>query len=147
MLIENKTISEYFVGTAFLADDLFGGLPAETAKSLRAAKQTKRFAKDETIFTGGQMPSGIYVLLEGRAQLFYNGGGRTRSIKQNEILGLTEAIAELPYETSVKTVAPCIFEYIGREDFIGFLQNEPEICFRLLQRLGANLQKLYKLFR
>lgn len=145
MLNKHQANSEYFFGNAFLADDLFCGLPSEIRNSLFAVKQTKQFAKNELIFAVGQMPCCIYILTTGEAQILYN-AVFIRPVKQNEILGLTEAIANLPYEISVKAVAPCVFECVGRDDFIRFLQNEPEICFRLLQMLGANLQKVYQFF-
>jgi len=145
MLNKHQANSECFFGNAFLADDLFCGLSSETRNSLRAVKQTKQFAENELIFTVGQMPCCIYILTTGEAQILHN-AVFIRPVKQNEILGLTEAITNLPYEISVKAAAPCLFECIGRDDFIRFLQNEPEVCFRLLQILGANLQKVYRFY-
>ncbi len=146
MLNKQQANSECFFGNAFLADDLFCGLSPETLHSLLAVKQTKRFTKDEMVFAVEQMPCCIYILTTGDAQFFYAAELFGRSVKRNEILGLTEAITDLPYEISVKTTAPCVFECLGRDDFIRFLRNEPEVCFRLLQMLGANLQKVYGLF-
>ncbi len=145
MLIERQKISEHFFSSALCADDLFCGLPPEAANSLSAIKRDKHFAKGETVFTGGQMPCCIFILLEGEAEIHHQ--GETYSIKQNEILGLTEALANLPYEISVKAAAPCRFECIRRDEFLAFLQTQPEICFRLLQKLGANLQKIYRFLR
>lgn len=146
MLNKHQANSECFFGNEFLADDLFCGLSPETRNSLLAVKQTKRFAENEMVFAVGQMPCCIYILTTGEAQILYNAELLGRSVKRNEILGLTEAITNLPYEISVECVAPCLFECIGRDDFIRFLQSEPEVCFRLLQMLGANLQKVYGLF-
>lgn len=145
MLNEHQANSEVFFGNAFLADDLFYGLSPETLHSLRALKQTKQFARDELIFAGGQMPCRIYFLTTGEAQIL-DKAVFVRPLARNEILGLTEAIANLPYETSVKAVTQCSFECVGREDFMHFLQNEPEICFRLLQMIGTHLQKVYQRF-
>jgi len=145
MLDKHQANSECFFGNAFLADDLFCGLASETQNSLLAVKQTKRFAENEMIFASGQMPCCIYFLTTGEAQILCN-AVFIRSVKKNEILGLPEAIANLPYKISVKTTAPCVFQCIGRDDFIRFLRNEPEVCFRLLQIIGANLQKVYQLF-
>ncbi|HVE55890.1 MAG TPA: cyclic nucleotide-binding domain-containing protein [Pyrinomonadaceae bacterium] len=145
MLNEHQANPEGFFGNAFLADDLFYGSSPETLDSLLAVKQTKQFAENELIFSSGQMPCCIYFLIKGEAQIIYN-AVFVRPVKRAEILGLTEAITDLPYEITVKAVSPCRFECIGREDFIRFLQNEPGTCFRLLQMLGANLQKVYQLF-
>lgn len=146
MLIEKQKISDYFFNNALLADDLFNGLSPESQNSLRGVRREIEFAKDELILENGQMPCCICILAEGEAKILYRGTEAVHRVKQNEILGLTEAISNLPYEISVKTDSPCRFEFIRREDFIEFLQAEPEVCLRLLQRLGANLQKFYRLF-
>ncbi|MEP6900482.1 MAG: Crp/Fnr family transcriptional regulator [Actinomycetota bacterium] len=150
MLIEHQAISEYFFGNVFSADSLFCDLSPKIAQSLTAIKQKKRFTKNEIVFASGELPGCIFFLLMGEAQMLSSakltGKNLVRSIEPDEILGLTEAIANLPYETLLKTVTPCLFECIQSDDFFRFLQNEPEVCFRLLQRLGANLQKVYQLF-
>jgi CRP-like cAMP-binding protein len=145
MLIEHQKISEHFFNNALCADDLFCGLSSESENSLRAIGRAKLFEKDETVFARGQLPCCIYILREGEAQIFYDDG--VYRVNRNEILGLTEALSNLPYEISVKAATACRFECIRRDDLIAFLQNEPEICFRLLQMLGANIQKIYRFLR
>lgn len=148
MLIEEQTISEYFAGNAFCADRLFCDLSPQTGQFLTAIKQKNRFKKEEIVFANGQQPCCVYLLREGKAELFTNISPSERNLVRpvgpNEILGLTEAITDLPYETTLKTVRPCLFECIERGDLIRFLQSEPEVCFRLLQLLGASLQKFYQ---
>jgi CRP-like cAMP-binding protein len=145
MLIERQKISEHFFNNALCADDLFRGLSPESENFLLSIEQPQNFAKDETIFAGGQMPCCIYILREGEAEIFYQGD--IYQVKKNQVLGLTEALADLPSEISVKASAPCRFECIRRDAFLEFLRNEPEICFRLLQKLGANIQKIYRFLR
>jgi CRP-like cAMP-binding protein len=150
MLIKQQTISDYIFGNIFSADSLFRNLSPETGQSLTALKEKKQFQKEEIVFAGGELPCCIFFLLQGKAQMLGTAAppekNLVRSIAPNEILGLTEAITNQPYETSVKTITPCLFECIQSDDFFRFLQDEPEICFRLLQRLGANLQKVYQIF-
>ena len=146
MLIEKQKISDYFFNNALVADDLFSNLSSESQNSLRDIKREIEFAENEIIWECGHMPCCIYILVEGEAEILYRGVQQVHRIKQNEILGVTEAISNLPYEISIKTDTACRFECISREAFLDFLQTEPEICFRLLQRLGANLQKFYRLF-
>jgi CRP-like cAMP-binding protein len=92
------------------------------------------------------MPCCIYLLVKGKVQLLLNGKDVIQFIEPDEIFGLTEAIANLPYEMNAETSSTCLCECIGREEFIRFLQTEPEVCFRLVQMLGLNLQKSYQLF-
>jgi len=146
MIIEHQKISEQFFNNAFFAGDLFSGLSPAAQNSLRAVKLEKEFAPAETIFARGEMPRGIYILTAGEAQTFYHGVEPVHIIKQNEILGVPETISNLPSETSVLTLVACRFEFIRRDAFLAFLQNEPETCFRLLGMFGANLHKLHRFF-
>ena len=120
-----------------LADNLFCGLTAKSCASLAKIKQTKKFHKDETFFSAGEMPCCIYLLHEGEARIILDTAQNmtaNRLIKPDEIVGLTEAIANLPYEMKAEAVTPCLCECIRREDFIRFLHDEPEVCFAWLRR-------------
>ncbi len=132
------------------ADDLFCDLTPESLASLEKIKQIKRLRKEARVFSTGDLPVGIYMLREGRAQLHLNDESKeeriARLIEPNAIFGLTEAFANLPYETDAETITPCLCEFIERADFIYFLQNEPEVCFRLARLLALNLQKADRLF-
>jgi CRP-like cAMP-binding protein len=145
MLIENSTISDHFFGNAFLADDLLVSLSPAAEENLRAVTHRQEFGANETVFARGQTACCVYFLRRGTAQIVYHDEQPVRLIAANEILGLTEALSNLPYEIAVHTVTPCSFDRITRADFLDFLQREPEICFRLLQILGTNLQKLFRL--
>ena len=130
-----------------LADNLFCGLTAKSCASLAKIKQTKKFHEGETFFSAGEMPCRVYVLREGAARIVLNTAQNltaSRSIEPNEIVGLTETMANLPYEIKAEAVTSCLCECIRREDFIRFLHDEPEVCFRLVETLGLNLQKAYK---
>jgi len=146
MLIEHPAISEYFLTSGFLADELFFDLSLKAQKKLQRIKQNKQIAAGETVFASGENSRGIYLLRAGDARLLHYADQAVRAVRENEILGLTEAITDLPYETGVRAFSPCEFEFIRRADFIEFLQTEPEICFRLLQILGTNIQKIYRIF-
>lgn len=147
MFLEYKAQSEYFL--PLLADDLFRDLSQESLESLNKIKETKQFRKGFSFFSGGEMPRRIYLLREGKAQIFLNDRSKDiqieRLIEPNEIFGLIETIANPPYETNAETITLCTCECFEREDFISFLRNEPEVCFRLVKLLGLNLQKSYKL--
>jgi CRP-like cAMP-binding protein len=139
MLIVTKTKNVYF--SPLSADDLFDDLSPKSSEFLTRIKRTERFKKDSIIYTAGEMPSGFYVLLKGRIQLRSNDERVARLIKPKEIFGLVETITDLPYESTAETLTSAICEYIGREDFVRFLQSESEISFRLLRELSMNLQK------
>jgi CRP-like cAMP-binding protein len=150
MLLERYSRIERFFGNSFSADSLFCALSPKALQTLNRIKQKKHFRKDIFISTTGDMPRGVYVLFQGQAQLNINIESNEKNIirlaELHEIIGLTETLTSLPSETNVLTITPCIFEFIESDAFFHFLHDEPEVCFRLVQLLGLNLQKSYKLF-
>jgi CRP-like cAMP-binding protein len=142
MLLNYEIRSEHFF--PLFAGDLFCDLTPASLEALTHIKQTKQLQKGVSFFVAGDTPRYVYLLVKGEAQLFFNdkkGIDIARLIEPNEILGLIEMILNLPYETDARTITPCIYENIGREDLIRFLHGEPEVCFRLVQLLSLNLQK------
>ena len=147
MLIETPKIYGQFTEPAFLTGDLFGDLSPAAQNSLRALRAIKEFAAGETIFACPETPSAIYILAHGEAQILLDGETPARAVKTGEILGLTEAVSNLPYEITVKTITESRFEYIRRDAFLDFLRDEPAVCLRLLEIISANLHELYRFFR
>lgn len=143
MSLEYDVKSEYFF--PLFADKLFGGLTPKSRKSLDKIKQTRQFQKGAHLFAAGDMPCRVYILQKGRARLLFNDELKdihiAHPIVPNEIFGLTEMIVNLPYETDAETITVCTCECIESEDFIRFLHNDPQVCFRLLQLLAANIKK------
>lgn len=146
----NNANSERFFGNSFSAESLFCDLSPQTAQSFAKIKRKVNFAKNQAIFSTGEMPCNIYVLLQGEARLYINSKNQkhciVRNINQNEILGLPESLSFFPYETGIETLSPCVCESFKRDDFINLLKDNPQISFRLLKMLGYTLQKSYHHF-
>lgn len=147
MVLEYKLVPECFFPIS--ADKLFSDLTEKSRASLALIKQTKQFCQGENFFSAGDTARRFFVLCEGEARLRFRDRRNeitiVRSIKRNEIVGLTETIADLPYETQAESVTFCRCECIRREDFIRFLRDEPEIGLRLVRMLGLSLQKTCKI--
>lgn len=147
MPLELKKIGGFF-DARFDSDSLFRDLTAHAEESLSRIKHTAHFQKGETIFAAGDLPRCLFVLRKGNArELSYSESNNEQIISQvkpNEILGLTETLANLRYETTVEAISTCEVEFISQEDFMRFLREEGEVCFRLAHLLALNLQKSYQ---
>jgi CRP-like cAMP-binding protein len=147
LVIANEKTGSFFPLTA---DQLFYGLSPESYEILSRSKRAERFRKGAIVSAAGEIPSGFYVLVEGQIKLRLktesSGESVGRLIEPSEIFGLTETIAGVPSEMNAETITPCLCEYIAREDFVRFLQDEPELSFRLMSQLAVNLQKNYQRF-
>lgn len=149
MLSKPETTSAF--ANLISSDNLFYNLSPKTLQSLSLIKHAAYFQKGARLFTKGDSPEGIYILLKGQAQLLLevdsNNRNFARFAEANEMLGLIEVLADIPYKTSAETITSCTFEFIGREDFIDLLRTEKEVCFRLARLLGLNIQKIQKWIR
>lgn len=148
MALELKLAPEYFFPLS--ADRLFCDLTAKSRLSLNRIQSARFFRKSECLFSAGEAPRRVYFMRRGAALVRLT-DQRTemtlvRLTKPDEILGLTETIANASYRTSAESFASCLCECVRREDFIRFLREEPEICFRLAAMLGSRFQKSCELF-
>jgi CRP-like cAMP-binding protein len=137
--------AKFFIGHRFMSGQLFGKLSPKSKESLVRVTQTRQFEKGVCLVKKSETPNEILIIASGRARFVFGsetkGDLSTRLTAAGEILGLTEMISEMPAEICVETLSPCVCKVVKRRDFIRFLREEPDVCFRLLRMLGANLQK------
>lgn len=134
-----------------LADEtLFSCLSNKTLSSLKKIRQKTRLQKGQKIFSCGEVPRRIYIIINGQAKLYSNFENVERDIRlihEHEIIGLNESLGNFKYETTAETLTVCECDYIRRDELLDFLNSQPEVCFHLLGLMGKNLQKNYHFFQ
>jgi CRP/FNR family transcriptional regulator len=122
------------------ADRIFCDLPARALQSFENIKFTTAYPPDAVLFVEGQMPRGIFMLCKGSVKLSINSpGGRTMIVKlaePGEVLGMSATISGKPYEVTAETIDPCQVNFVKRDDFLRFLKDDVEVCFRVAEQLG-----------
>src|SRR4029077_4664553 len=66
-------------------------------------------------------------------------GGRTMIVKlagPGEVLGLSATISGKPYEVTGETIDPCQINFVKRDDFLDFLKDGVDACFKVAEQLG-----------
>lgn len=133
-----------------MADQLFCGLPLKTQKSLAKIKQKKRILKGNVITEIGGFSQNIYIHQNGQVKMTYNNELTkilySRLVEKKEIIGLSQMISNSPNEMQTVTLSTCLFETIKFDDFLNFLQNEPDVSTQLLTLLGTDIQQNYQTF-
>jgi CRP/FNR family transcriptional regulator len=121
-------------------EHLFRDLQLEIPKSFDRIKSTSLYPRGAVLFVEGQQPRGIYVLCGGRAKLVTgNRSGKeviARLAEAGEILGLSAAISGEPYHLTAEMIAYGQADFISRADFLKFLREYPEVCFRVVEMLS-----------
>lgn len=103
------------------------------------------------MFVEGQAANGVYLVCQGRAKLTTtNADGKTLIVKiaePGEILGLNSCISGRPQEFTIETLQPCQLSFIGREQFLRFLNEHGDACLQAAQHLSRDCQSAYNLIR
>jgi CRP/FNR family transcriptional regulator len=147
----NLRIIENCLKCDFREDRLFCNLPKEALLKLQTIKATSVYPKGTLLCLEGQSPRGIYVLCTGRAKLSTTSAeGKSiilRIADPGEVLGLTAAVSNTPYEATIETMEPSQANFIAQADFIRFLEEFPDVGLKVAQQLTHNCKCAYSEIR
>jgi CRP/FNR family transcriptional regulator len=143
----NFHIIEDCLRCTFREHRLFCDLPREALTRLQAIKATSVYPKGTLLCLEGQSARGVFVLCTGRAKLSTTSSeGRSiilRVAEPGEVLGLTAAVSNTPYEATVETLEPTQANFISQSDFIRFLEEYPEVGMKVAKQLTHNCKCAY----
>ena len=126
----------------------FCDLPPATLQAFEGIKYATAYPRRAVLFVQGQLPRGIFVLCKGSAKLAINSpSGRTVIVKvaePGEVLGLSAALSGNPYEVTAETIDPCQVNFVKRDDFLRFVEDDVEACFKVAEQLSENYHKACK---
>jgi CRP/FNR family transcriptional regulator, cyclic AMP receptor protein len=130
------------------ADRIFCDLPPSALQTFENIKYATAYPQGAVLFVEGQMPRGIFVLCKGSVKLSINSpSGRTMIVKlaePGEVLGLSATISGKPYEVTAETVDPCQINFVKRDDFLRFLKEDVEACFKVAEQLSEKYHNACK---
>jgi CRP/FNR family transcriptional regulator len=143
----NFRIIEDCTRCAFREHRLFCDLPNQALARLQDIKATSVYPKGTLLCLEGQAPRGIFVLCTGRAKLVTTSSeGKSiilRIAEPGEVLGLTAAVSNSPYEATIETLEPSQANFISQTDFVHFLKDYPEVGMKVAQQLTHNCKCAY----
>ena len=147
----NFTIIENCLKCTFREQRLFCNLNREALIKLQATKVTSVYPKGTMLCLEGQAPRGVYILCTGKAKLSTTSSdGKSiilRIAEPGEVLGLTAAVSNTPYEATVETLEQTQANFISQADFSRFLQDYPEVGTKVAQQLTHNCKCAYNEIR
>ena len=100
--------------------------------------------QNKTIFKAGERPSRVWIV-SGTARLFFPSGRFARSTSRltppGELIGLSETLAQTPYNATLKAISRCECLIITRDELIAMLEQDKLLRESLLEELAALLNK------
>lgn len=123
------------------ADRIFCDLSTAALEAFERIKLATAYPKGALLFMEGQAPRGIFVLCVGQVKLCLSEkNGKTlifKIAKPGEVLGLSATVSGKPYELAAQTLEPCQVNFVKREDFLRFLKENADACFKVAEQLSV----------
>jgi len=95
------------------------------------------------VFSEKEPSAGVFVILSGEVKLSINSqDGRRLSLRiarKGEILGLSSALSDRPYELTAETLYPATIAPVSRQNFLGFLARHPEAYQAVTEELTRHV--------
>jgi CRP-like cAMP-binding protein len=122
-------------GIAFFSD-----LSAEDLASVLAIGEPQSFDAGEAIVTEDEAGDGMYIVLEGRAQV--DVGGRYHDLGPGDFFGEMALLAPRKRMATVKAVEPVQALKVPAEAFRALLLDHPELTVKILQTVIERLREV-----
>ncbi len=126
----------------------FCDLPPAALQAFEGIKYATAYPRGAVLFVEGQLPRGVFVLCKGSVKLAISSpSGRTVMVKlaePGEVLGLSATLSGKPYEVTAETIDPCQVNFVKRDDFLRFLKDDVEACFKVAEQLSENYHNACK---
>jgi CRP-like cAMP-binding protein len=119
---------------------LFGGIDDRDMEEIFRISQEVSFASGEVIFQAGDTPDGLYVVLEGEAQV--DVGGRFHRLKAGDFFGEMALLAPDKRMATVRAVEPVRALQVSAEAFQSFLLERPRVAVSMLKTLVLRLREV-----
>ena len=122
------------------ADRIFCNLQPSALQAFEEIKYTTAYPEGAVLFVERQEPRGIFVICKGTVKLSVSAAnGKIMILKiaeAGEVLGLSATVSGKPYEVTAETIDPCQVNFVKREDFLRFLKNDVQVCFKVAEQLS-----------
>ena len=136
----NLGLIESCVGCEMRGEHTFCDLSAGALQRFETIKHATIYPAGSVLFVEGQAPRGIFVVCKGRVKLsFSSTDGKTvipRIAEAGEVLGISSSVSGRPYQVTAETLEPCLISFVKRDDFVQFVKEHSDACFRVAEQLN-----------
>ncbi len=125
---------------ALLASPFFVTLSAEDLAGVLAVGRTRTFEPGQAIVTQGEPGDGMYVVLDGHAEV--DVGGRFHRLGPGDLLGEMALVSQSRRMATVTATEPVEALMIPVDGFRAFLLEHPAVTLSMLQAVVARLREV-----
>src|SRR5271155_1061991 len=123
-------------------DYLFCNMPQPALEMMDEIKTSANYPKGAILFTEGQDVAGVHILCHGKVKVSTSSAeGKIyilRIAEGGDVLGLSAAVSNLPYDATAEVLEPTQINFISRANFLRFITRHGEVALRVAQQLSVN---------
>ena len=120
--------------------DIFRNMPPALIKELEGLEFTTNYPPDAVLFSEGQTPRGVFMVLRGRVKLSVcSRDGKTlilRIAEAGEVLGISASVSSHPYEATAETLEAAEISFLKRADILRLMHEHNELALWLAESLS-----------
>jgi CRP/FNR family transcriptional regulator len=124
---------------------LFDKLWPETMRELMALAHVRTYEPGEVLFSEGDQPDYVFLVVEGTVKLSINSTGGRRLIlsmaANGEFVGVASLLCNKAQETTAETVYTSKVAVVAGNDFRNFLLQHPDAYALVSEELGREFNK------
>ncbi len=118
----------------------------EVMKTIEPELKTFHFKKKQLIFREGFTPTGMFIMVSGKAKIYRiseNGKEVILSIaEKNDLLGYHHLISNIEYSSSATVIEDSELRFIPKELFFRLVHDYPDFSLALMQSFTREFDKL-----
>ncbi|MGA8302729.1 MAG: cyclic nucleotide-binding domain-containing protein [Thermoplasmata archaeon] len=118
---------------------ILGALSERQLTALAKVAKVVAFAKGETVVNRGEKGDGLYLILEGSAEV-RRGGRILAKLGAGQFFGEMSLFDDQPRSADVVALRPSKLVALSKWEFWGFAAGEPEVVLRLLEEMSLRLR-------
>ena len=129
----------------------FCALAQQSLETFEKIKFANLLPKGSTLYVAGQKAGGIYLVCAGKVKLCTKvSNARTMIVRiagPGEVLGIHACLLGTPHEFTAETVQASQIVFVRVEDFVAFLNQDEQACWKAALALGRECQEAHKMIR
>jgi CRP-like cAMP-binding protein len=133
-------MGESLESAALRTSGLFAGIGDDDLQALIRIGEPVSFAADQAIFESGDQHDGMFIVLEGEAQV--DVGGRFHRLKAGNFFGEMALLVPAKRMATVRAVEPVRALKLPSEAFQSFLLEHPAVAVSMLKALVVRLREV-----
>lgn len=123
---------------------LFANLDEKDLSDIAGLLIERKFPRDAVIFEEGTLGDYMYLIQEGQVKVTkMSEDGREKILEMfgpGDFFGDMSIFDREPRSASIKTTKACVLMALSRQDFLGLLRQNPDVCMEVMQELSRRLR-------